>query len=81
MNESNLIEFASRESSADPLSELLHQGARQLIQPAVEAELATFLTRFEQRKLSAGRTVIVRNGCQPERQIQTGIGAVSEHQI
>ena len=77
MNESNLIEFASREPNTDPLSELLRQGARQLIQQAVEAELATFLTGFEQRKLSDGRTAVVRNGYQPERQIQTGIGAVS----
>ena len=77
MNESNLIEFASRESNADPLTELLRQGARQLIQQAVEAELATFLTGFKQRKLSDGRTAIVRNGYQPERQIQIGIGAIS----
>ena len=77
MNEINLIEFASRESNADPLTELLRQGARQLIQQPVEAELATFLTGFEQRKLSDGRTAVVRNGYQPERQIQTGIGAVS----
>ena len=77
MNESNLMEFASRESNADPLSELLRQGARQLIQQAVEAELATFITGFEQRKLSDGRTAVVRNGYQPKRQIQTGIGAVS----
>ena len=44
MNEINLIEFTSRESNADPLTELLRQGAHQLIQQAVEAELATFLT-------------------------------------
>lgn len=31
MKESNLITFASREANADPLSELLRQGARQLI--------------------------------------------------
>ncbi len=77
MNESNLIEFASREANADPLTELLRQGARQLIAQAVEAELATFLTGFKQRKLSDGRAAVVRNGYQPERQIQTGIGAVS----
>lgn len=77
MNESNLIEFASREPNTDPLTELLRHGARQLIQQAVEAELATFLTGFKQRKLSDGRTAVVRNGYQPERQIQTGIGAIS----
>lgn len=36
MIENNLIEFASRESNADPLTELLRQGARQLIAQAVE---------------------------------------------
>ena len=43
MIENNLIEFASRESNADPLTELLRQGARQLIAQAVEAELAVFI--------------------------------------
>ena len=35
MIENNLIEFASREANADPLTELLRQGARQLIAQAV----------------------------------------------
>lgn len=77
MHESNLIAFASRESNTDPLSELLRQGARQLIQQAVEAELSMFLARFEGRTLSDGKAAVVRNGYQPERQIQTVIGAVS----
>ena len=77
MIENNLIEFASRESNADPLTELLRQGARQLIAQAVEAELAVFMSTFAERQCPNGRAAVVRNGYQPERQIQTGIGAVS----
>ena len=77
MIENNLIEFASREANADPLTELLRQGARQLIAQAVEAELAVFMSAFAERQCPNGRAAVVRNGYQPERQIQTGIGAVS----
>ena len=77
MHESNLIEFASRESNTDPLSKLLRQGARQLIQQAVEAKLTMFLAGFEGRTLSDGKAAVVSNGYQPERQVRTGISAVS----
>ena len=70
MIENNLIEFASRESNADPLTELLRQGARQLIAQAVEAELAVFMSAFAERQCPNGRAAVVRNGYQPERQIQ-----------
>lgn len=70
MIENNLIEFASRESNADPLTELLRQGARQLIAKAVEAELAVFMSAFAERQCPNGRAAVVRNGYQPERQIQ-----------
>ena len=57
----------------DPLTELLRQGARQLIAQAVEAELAVFMSAFAERQCPNGRAAVVRNGYQPERQIQTGI--------
>jgi len=61
MIENNLIEFASRESNADPLTELLRQGARQLIVQAVEAELAVFMRSFTERQCPNGRATVVRN--------------------
>lgn len=68
-------------SSVDPafgdeLSELLRQGARQLIKRAVEAELETFLHTHDERD-EAGRRQVVRNGYQPERAVLTGVGPVS----
>ena len=43
MSKSNVVEFSGPAESADPLTELLRQGARDLIQKAVEAELAEYL--------------------------------------
>lgn len=77
MSKSNLIELSGREESGDLLTALLRTGARTLIERAVEAELVEFMARFEGRCLEDGRAAVVRNGYQPERAIQTGIGAVT----
>jgi len=77
MGKSNVVGLTGREEIADPLTDLLRQGARELIQQAVEAELAEFMASFESRRLDDGRAAVVRNGYQPERPIQTGIGPVT----
>lgn len=60
----------------DRLSELLRGGARRLIEEAVEAELEEFLAGVRKERLGDGRQRVVRNGYLPEREIQTGLGAV-----
>ena len=65
------------ESLKDPLTELLRNGAIELIRQAVESELISFLSEHENFKLLDGRQALVRNGFLPERTIQTGIGDVS----
>jgi putative transposase len=78
MTESTLRAVSQPELSiADPLHDLLRQGARDLIARAVEAELAGFLDRYSAHQLEDGRQAVVRNGHLPERTVQTGIGAVS----
>ena len=59
-----------------PLTDLLRQGARELIALAVEAELSTFLAAHADQTDAAGRRRLVRHGHLPEREVQTGIGAV-----
>jgi len=61
---------------ADPLHELLREGARDLIAKAVEAELASFLAQYDDQRLEDGRKAVVRNGYLPKRSVQTGIGDV-----
>lgn len=77
MSKSNVIEFEGRVESADPLTELLRSGARQLLQQAIEAEVQELLAAHSDRTLEDGRAGVVRNGHQPKREIQTGIGPVT----
>jgi transposase-like protein len=60
----------------DPLTEVLRQGAKELIRKAVEAELSEMLSAYSDVRLLDGRPAVVRNGYLPARQIQTGIGEV-----
>lgn len=60
----------------DPLTEVLRQGAKELIRNAVEAELSEMLSSYSEVRLLDGRPAVVRNGYLPAREIQTGIGEV-----
>ena len=60
----------------DPLTELLRQGARDLLKQAVETELKAMLAEHQNNKLTDGRQAVVRNGYLPARTIQTGLGDV-----
>ena len=77
MNKNNIIEFENPVNLSDPLTDLLRTGARQLIYEAVEAELEEFISQFKDRQLENGRAAVIRNGYQPERQLQTSIGPVT----
>lgn len=77
MDENNIVEFSGRDTVADPLTELLRKGARQLLQTAIEAELESFLKEFKEQKTPDGLAGVVRNGHHPERAVQTGIGPVT----
>lgn len=78
MKDFNLKEVSTPvEKITDPLTELLRNGARDLIRQAVEAELETMLSEYSDLKLLNGKPAIVRNGYLPERTIQTGIGDVA----
>jgi len=62
---------------ADVLTEVLRNGARELLQQAVEAEVAEFVKRHRELKDEHDRQRVVRNGYRAQRTIQTGIGAVA----
>ena len=63
-------------SIQDSLTELLRQGARGLIEKAVEAELQGLLDQYENVTDLGGRQAVVRNGYLPERDLLTGLGPV-----
>jgi transposase-like protein len=63
--------------ASGPLTEVLRNGARALLSQAVEAEVATLLTRHADKLTDDGRQRLVRHGHLPEREIVTGIGPVA----
>lgn len=69
--------LAPEGSFQDRLSELLRSGARRLIEEAGEVEVQEFLAAFREQRRADGRRRIVRNGSLPERELQTGLGAVA----
>lgn len=77
MSDDTVVRFPIPGVTEDPLSEMLRDGARQLIAQAVEAELEEFLSRQAPRRDGHGRAAVVRNGHLPERGLLTGIGPVS----
>jgi putative transposase len=78
MTQDNLIPLKTLESESfgDALTQLVRQGARQIIAQAVEAELAEFLVQYQDLKDDQGRQAVVRNGYLPQRTITTGVGEV-----
>ena len=60
----------------DPITDILRQGARNLLSQALEAEIEFFLSQYRDLKDDAGRKRMVRNGYLPERDIQSGIGPI-----
>lgn len=80
MEEDNVVDYRNPGvplTVSDALTEVLRRGAKELLQQAVEAEVAEAIAEFATLKDEQGRQRVVRNGYLPERRIQTGIGAVA----
>jgi len=75
-NDTTILPFRQSETITDPLTELAQQGARRMLAEALKAEADAFVASFADERLDDGRQRVVRHGFGPERQIQTGIGAL-----
>jgi transposase-like protein len=77
MKEDTVVSFRQPGSfSDDPLTDILRSGARQLLAQAIEAEVEAHIAAHADLTDDRGRRRVVRHGYLPEREIQTGIGAV-----
>jgi transposase-like protein len=77
VTKTNVFQLSQPGSFIDPLTEVLRDGARALLAQAVEAEVATLLSRYADETSNDGRQRLVRHGHLPEREIMTGIGPVA----
>lgn len=77
MTDSNVFHLSQPGTFADPLTEVLRNGARALLAQAVEAEVAGLLASHADKLTDDGRARLVRHGHLPAREIMTGIGPVA----
>ena len=73
MKKDTVIELKKPDATTDLLTEVLRNGAQQLLAAAVKAEVDDFLSKYNHGE---GAARFVRNGYLPEREIQTGIGGI-----
>jgi transposase-like protein len=59
------------------LEEIIRDGARKMLQSAIENEVLEFIENNKYQKDEKGHRLIVRNGYLPKRNIQSGIGDIS----
>jgi putative transposase len=56
------------------LEGIIREGARKLLQAAIENEVSAYIDLFKEIRDDKGRRVVVRHGSLPERSLLTGIG-------
>lgn len=72
--ERSVVGFRGLGSSQSPLDQLVREGARKMLQAALENEVEAFLEQHAARVDDQGRRQVVRNGHLPSREIVTGAG-------
>lgn len=71
-----VVSFRTSFDQKSPLDELVREGARRMLQSAIDAEVEAFIAHHEDRRDARGRRLVVKNGSLPEREILTGAGAI-----
>ena len=66
--------------SRDVLTEILRDGACEMLAKAIEIEVAEYVAEHTAERDQAGRRLVVRNGHRKPREIVTGVGAVTVQQ-
>src|SRR5215207_365061 len=64
----------------DMLTQLLRQGAQQMLAQAIESEVAEWIDQHSHIQDEQGHRQVVRNGYLPERKIVTGLGEIEVRQ-
>jgi len=62
------------------VEEVLRNGAKRLLQEAIENEVLEYVQRFQDMKDEINKRLVTRNGHLPVREILTGIGPINVHQ-
>lgn len=75
-----VIGFRQQFSERSPLDELVREGARKMLQEAINLEVEAFIDEHRQRCDEQGRRLVIKNGSLPAREILTGAGPIKIQQ-
>ena len=74
------MDHCPEENSWSVLEQIAREGARQLLQQALEKEVEEYLKLHQSFRNEEARQAVVRNGYMPERDLITGMGPISIRQ-
>jgi len=75
-----VLAFRRQFDDRSPLDEIIHEGARRMLQAAIDFEVDAFIETHQERTDADGRRLVVKNGTLPTRKILTGAGAIQVKQ-
>ena len=61
------------------LEQLLSEGARKLLQAAIENEVQEYLEARRGQRTESGERAVVRSGHLPQREVVTGVGPIERN--
>jgi len=74
------VKNPSENPARSVLEEVLRDGAKRLLQEAIEYEVLEYVQKFKEMKDEMNNRLVTRNGYLPARDIQTGIGPINVRQ-
>ena len=83
VEQDSILELASQVQTHDrpALDDILRQGAKRMLQAAIETEVADYIEQHKQLTHQAtGHRLVVRNGHLPTRELQTSVGSIPVRQ-
>ena len=80
MSDQNFTTKTEKQIVNDTLEEIIREGARKMLQSAIENEVAEYLEKNQDLRDTEGHCMAVRNGYHPERNILTGVGPLKIRQ-
>ncbi len=75
-----VLAFRRQFDDRSPLDEIIREGARKMLQAAIDAEVDSFIQDYQHRRDEDSRRLVVKNGSLPARNILTGAGSIPVQQ-
>lgn len=75
-----VVEFREAFEARSTLDEIIREGARKMLQAAIESEVDDFVAQHADRRDAQGKRLVVRNGYLPSRELLSGAGPLEVKQ-